>query len=165
MLWLREVGFLVATVAVVVTLLVYLSVNKKIDSKWVMAGFGVLIALLWTSFYQGSVQPSSWNLSWFEDNFGLSVDPNYYFFANHPRERVEVAEIEKLSFVWLPFFLVGLLNLVNILKKKQNWVIWLLPIVWLTLLGDAASKGSVIMMPLLVLSIIKGLELTWGKIR
>lgn len=59
-----------------------------------------------------------------ETNFFETVDPNYYFFANHPLERVGVNETEKLSSLLLPFFIVGLLSL----KLKENKIL----IVWIT---------------------------------
>ena len=34
-------------------------------------------------------------------------DPNIYFFAGHPRERIGVAEFEKFPYILLPVFLVG----------------------------------------------------------
>ena len=44
----------------------------------------------------------------FRNNLGEALDFNYYFFANHPRERVGVTEHEKFSPVLFPLLLVGL---------------------------------------------------------
>lgn len=44
----------------------------------------------------------------YQKNLFEGADLNYYFFGTHPRERPGVKEIEKLSFVFLPFFLLGL---------------------------------------------------------
>lgn len=41
-------------------------------------------------------------------NYGYIVDPNQYFFAGHPRERGDAVEFEKFSFLLLPFFIIGL---------------------------------------------------------
>lgn len=41
-------------------------------------------------------------------NFFQGIDPNYYFFANHPRERAGITEKDKFSFIFLPFFILGL---------------------------------------------------------
>ena len=44
-------------------------------------------------------------------NFFESFDPNYYFFANHPLERVGIKETEKLYSWLLPFFIIGCVSL------------------------------------------------------
>ena len=44
----------------------------------------------------------------FRNNLGEVLDFNYYFFANHPRERVGVTEYEKFSPILFPILLVGL---------------------------------------------------------
>ena len=41
-------------------------------------------------------------------NMAYNLDPNLYFFANHPRERIIAVEFEKFSFLFLPFFVIGL---------------------------------------------------------
>lgn len=43
----------------------------------------------------------------YKENFFQGLDPNYYFFANHPRERAGTAEKEKIYWFWLPVFLIG----------------------------------------------------------
>ena len=42
----------------------------------------------------------------YERNLAYNLDPNLYFFANHPRERAGVAEFEKFPAVFLPFFII-----------------------------------------------------------
>lgn len=44
----------------------------------------------------------------YQKNFFQGLDINYYFFANHPRERAGVKEYEKFPWVCLPVFLIGL---------------------------------------------------------
>jgi len=44
-------------------------------------------------------------------NMAFNLDPNLYFFANHPRERIIAVEFEKFSFLFLPFFVIGLMTL------------------------------------------------------
>ncbi len=44
-------------------------------------------------------------------NMAYNLDPNLYFFANHPRERIIAVEFEKFSFLFLPIFIVGLTTL------------------------------------------------------
>lgn len=45
-------------------------------------------------------------------NFFANLDPNLYFFASHPRERIGIEEFEKYSPLFLPFFLVGFLYII-----------------------------------------------------
>lgn len=49
----------------------------------------------------------------YQKNFFEGLDLNYYFFGTHPRERIEVKEIKKFSFLLLPLFLYGLYELVR----------------------------------------------------
>ena len=49
-----------------------------------------------------------------QENFFEVMDPNLYFFANHPRERVGVVEYEKFPYIFLPFLVIGLLSLEKI---------------------------------------------------
>jgi len=44
----------------------------------------------------------------YQKNFFQGLDPNFYFFANHPRERPGIKETEKFSWLFLIPFLVGL---------------------------------------------------------
>ncbi|OGM28703.1 hypothetical protein A3D84_05590 [Candidatus Woesebacteria bacterium RIFCSPHIGHO2_02_FULL_42_20] len=53
----------------------------------------------------------------FTDNSGEVLDFNYYFFANHPRERAAVTEYAKFPWFYLPPFLGGLYLS---LKQKRN---------------------------------------------
>jgi len=46
-------------------------------------------------------------LNRYKENFFQGLDLNYYFFANHPRERVGLQEKEKIYWIWLPVFFIG----------------------------------------------------------
>lgn len=46
----------------------------------------------------------------YRKNFFQGLDLNYYFFANHPRERTGMTEKEIFFWFWLPVFLVGFLS-------------------------------------------------------
>jgi len=52
----------------------------------------------------------------YQKNFFQGLDLNYYFFGNHPRERAGIKEIKKISFIFLPLFLVGLYSFI---RKKS----------------------------------------------
>lgn len=49
-------------------------------------------------------------LNKYKGNFFQGLDLNYFFFANHPRERVGMTEKEILFWFWLPLFLVGIIT-------------------------------------------------------
>ncbi len=79
-------------------------------------------------------------------NLFQGLDLNYFFFANHPRERAGVVEKEIFNWYWLPIFLVGLylslknyffihnlifigaLCVISLFNKIDNFVIFLIPL-------------------------------------
>lgn len=81
----------------------------------------------------------------YEENFFQGLDLNFYFFANHPRERVGVVEKEIFFWFWLPLFLVGIVTsfkkslwmpsflsffvllTISVFSKFDNFVILLIP--------------------------------------
>lgn len=54
----------------------------------------------------------------YQKNFFQGLDPNYYFFANHPRERAGIKETEKFFWIFLIPFLFGLFWQI---KRKFWW--------------------------------------------
>jgi len=48
------------------------------------------------------------SLSKYQRNLAYNLDPNLYFFANHPRERAGIIEFGKFPAITLPFFLFGI---------------------------------------------------------
>ncbi len=91
-----------------------------------------------------------------EDNFSEVVDPNLYFFSNHPRERVGVVEYEKFPYILLPFFVIGILSI-----KKSGLNILLLsisPLILLSLIGDSSPIGPFSLFPFLAVYTAIGLE-------
>ncbi len=51
-----------------------------------------------------------------QKNLFSTLDLNLYFFGSSPRERTDVSEFEKYSFLMMPFFLVGIYAVV---KKRM----------------------------------------------
>ncbi|KKQ26391.1 MAG: hypothetical protein US62_C0022G0007 [Candidatus Woesebacteria bacterium GW2011_GWA1_37_8] len=91
-----------------------------------------------------------------QENFFEVMDPNLYFFANHPRERVGVVEYEKFPYIFLPFLVIGLLSL-----KKSSFKILLLsssPLILLSLIGNSNPMGPFSLFPTLAAFIAVGLE-------
>jgi len=56
----------------------------------------------------------------FKKNFFEGLDPNLYFFASHPRERLGIVEKERFNWLFLPIFLIGVYWQI---KKRKYWLI------------------------------------------
>lgn len=93
-------------------------------------------------------------------NFFENLDPNLYFFANHPRERVGIREFEKFPYILLPIFFIGVIKLLS----KKELVFWLiyffLPLVTLSLIGNQNNLGPFSLFPFFTVSIAEGLRQT-----
>jgi len=83
-----------------------------------------------------------------------NLDPNQYFFGNHPRERTGHIEIQKLIFIFLPFSLVGFIFLGN--KHKGFLIINLFGLIILSYFGNFTQFGNIFLYPLLLISIDEG---------
>ena len=91
-------------------------------------------------------------------NFFENMDPNLYFFSNHPRQRVGIKEFEKFPYVLLPFFLLGIFNWIS-KKNKLFWLIsFLVPITILSIIGNKNNLGPFSLFPFLVVSIYEGFK-------
>lgn len=91
-------------------------------------------------------------------NFSELIDPNLYFFSNHPRERVDIREFEKFPYVFLPFFLAGL---VSLFKSRQRifWVSLLFPVFLISLIGNKNPVGPFSLFPFFTVTITKGVAI------
>lgn len=98
-------------------------------------------------------------------NFSEIIDPNLYFFANHPRERVGIKEIEKFSFVLLPVFIYGVFK---IFGKKEKWL-WILsftiPLMATSVIGNYNSLGPVSLYPFFVVTLSTGFTEMFLKLK
>jgi hypothetical protein len=91
-------------------------------------------------------------------NFFENIDPNLYFFANSPRQRVGIKEFEKFPYILLPFFLLGLFDLI-LKKNKMFWLIsFLAPLIVLSIIGNNNSLGPFSLFPFITVSIYEGLK-------
>lgn len=96
-------------------------------------------------------------LSRITQNFAQVIDPNFYFFANHPRERVGFVETPKFSFVFLPFFLWGGLSFFKKSGKRIIAYSVVAPIVLISLIGLNNSYGAFSLTPFIAAAIILGI--------
>lgn len=89
-------------------------------------------------------------------NFSEVIDPNFYFLANHPRERIGVTEYEKIPYILLPFFIIGILSIkrsgLNILFLSVS------PVILLSMIGNGSPIGPFSLFPFFMAYIAKGLE-------
>lgn len=88
------------------------------------------------------------------ESFFENLDPNQYFFANHPRERVGHVEIQKLIFIFLPFSLIGFIVLGN--KHGKFLVVNFIGLLVLAYFGNFTKFGNIFLYPLLLISIDEG---------
>lgn len=84
------------------------------------SGWGKIYMNRYAIFYHYNVEPI---MEKYARNLFENMDINLYFFASHPRERGDVGEFAKLSFIFLPLFLVGLFE--SVLKNKTIVVLFL----------------------------------------
>lgn len=90
-----------------------------------------------------------------QKNVSEVLDPNLYFFANHPRERVGVVEFEKFPYVLLPAFFLGFVSL----KRKQikGVLMGLSPLILISLIGNSNPAGPFALFPFIAVLISSGL--------
>ncbi len=85
----------------------------------------------------------------FETNLFQILDPNMYFFASHPRERVGVKEFSKFHFLFIPIFLIGFFSLIKD-TSKTIFIYAFFTIAISTLVKNSAYLGPVFVFPLIV---------------
>ena len=89
-------------------------------------------------------------------NFSEAIDPNVYFFANHPRERIGTVEFEKFPYIFLPFFLYGIFCL----AKKDRKIIFcsfIIPVIAISFMGPSNKFGTIALFPFIVVVAAMGL--------
>lgn len=92
-----------------------------------------------------------------EENFFEAIDPNLYFFSNHPRERVGLEEFEKFLYITFPFFLWGLTRYLE--EKRFLIIATAVPsLVLISMIGHSDPLGPFLLFPFISVSIYLGLE-------
>lgn len=97
-------------------------------------------------------------------NFIDNLDINRYFFGGYPRQMASKIDFEKFPFIFLPFFIVGLI----ISIRKQNTKYFLLIFILLLLasfIGNKNKLGLFSIFPFLVLFIVLGVQFAYQYIR
>lgn len=82
----------------------------------------------------------------FEQNLLRSIDLNSFFFGNHPREIPGIRNFEKFSFLFLPFFIFGLLK---VLKSHLLYISisFLTSALELSIIGQNNPAGPFVLFP------------------
>lgn len=104
-------------------------------------------------------------------NFFQTIDLNYYFFANHPREELGIPNIEKFPFWYLPLFIIGVYRLMlksgGIRVFGMDWLGVLgfaVPVGLLSLMGHDNPWGPFVLFPGLIVVIWLGLDVVMNKL-
>lgn len=102
------------------------------------------------SYYSSSVGAIFQNkymklLNKYESRLSPLLDINFYFFASHPRERVGIDEFEKYSPLFIPFFIIGLIQVV---KNKFLLISTLSVLIVAPLIDLDYVLGPVLLFPL-----------------
>lgn len=102
-------------------------------------------------------------VSKWQKNLADNLDPNLYFFAGHPRERLEVEEFQKFSFVFLPFFIIGIAIL---FQKKFNFLItyFILTQLVSAFVFPGYFLGPILVFPFISVVVYLGLAKTFEKL-
>ncbi len=96
-------------------------------------------------------------VSRYEKNLAYNLDPNLYFFASHPRERLGIDEFVKFPLIALPFFLIGLGVLFS--GKYNFLLIYAIASVFVSgFLFPGYRLGPVLMFPFMTVTLYLGLS-------
>ena len=91
-------------------------------------------------------------------NLAQIIDPNFYFFANHPREVIGIPNIEKFFFLLIAPFFIGFYFLIKDFRQyKFVFISLITPIILLTIIGHNNHLGPFSLIPVMMLTITLGI--------
>lgn len=95
-----------------------------------------------------------------QSNFFSNLDPNLYFFASHPRERLGVEEYEKILPIFLPFFLLGFFYIIY--RPLPKLFIYIsLVLLMSSIISPKYNLGPILFFPIINLLIAMGIILSF----
>ena len=100
------------------------------------------------------------------NNFSEVIDPNLYFFANHPRERVGFTEFEKFPYILFPIFLLGLFFVVKKHGRNNAFLAsFVAPILFTSIFGHKNPLGPISIFPFIAIATAFGFKsvLKWTQ--
>lgn len=98
-------------------------------------------------------------------NLSETIDPNLYFFANHPRERIGIKEFEKFPYIFLPLFVYGIFLLIEKEERKLIALSFFVPVFMLSFVGNKNPLGPFSLFPFIAVSISVGLKKTYKRLQ
>lgn len=104
----------------------------------------------------------SFPLAKLQSNYFANLDPNLYFFASHPRERLGVEEFNKFFPIFLPFFLIGLFYCIYI-KKGKVLIYFLIISLVSMVVSPKYNLGPILFFPLISFMITAGIMASLQK--
>jgi len=151
--WWRQLGsanLFTAALSLVTAISIWLKL------KDILPLLGVIIILLLLGFSWASIQiktPPVLETKSFAANFKVEIDPNFYFFANHPNERSGIQEVERFNFYLWPVFVIGLL-----LLATESWfvVLFAYALAFATFI-NWEETGPMVIFPFIVVMITRGI--------
>lgn len=90
------------------------------------------------------------------DRFFGYADPNFYFFGNHPRERVGEKEIQRLPSWSLVLFIIGFIQMIKDKSIKKWFVIFFCLNLIVSLSGLKSVWIELLFMPLMIFVLTTG---------
>ena len=150
-----------------ITSLTYRNDNEKvIQQEWLKAYPPIYIKIdgktIWIPIAHWLEQRKEFLVFYkLEENFSEVVDPNLFFFTNHPRERVGVREFEKFPYILLPIFIVGLFSIKK--KNLKDVLLGLSPVVLISFIGNSNPMGPFALFPFFAAIISIGLAPNFSK--
>lgn len=109
-------------------------------------------------------RPETLTLYRIQENLSGVLNPNLYFFANHPNERVGIDEHESFPYILLPFFVVGLFGLSFRKNLAALTVSLFAPIVTVGLVGSEFAIEPISLFPFISLCGALGIEYAGEKV-
>lgn len=98
----------------------------------------------------------------FVTNVFENLDLNQYFFAGHPKERLNSIDFDKYYYLFLPLLLMGWFNLAN-KKGSVYWSSFFVSLFLLGVWGNQSPVGPLILYPFLSVGIVSGTKVLIAK--
>lgn len=95
-----------------------------------------------------------------QSNFFGNLDPNLYFFASHPRERVGIEEFEKYLLIFLSFFIIGFIY--SIYRLELGLLTYTVGVSFVSsLISPKYNLGPILFFPIINFLIVLGIILSF----
>lgn len=121
------------------------ALELRLRFEYLATNLGKLYKNHFAILYHYNISPRLYKI---QNNLFSSLDINLYFFAGHPREKLEVNEFEKYPFILWPFFLFGVY--LSLKKVKKIFLGYLIVSVLLSaFIRQNSILGPILFFPLI----------------